>query len=64
MLPLQKIKTKAKAKASSFGEWIQKDLGDEHGSMKRTILSHVLVLEKSKILKLVTPNHLFSHCII
>lgn len=46
-----KIKTKAKAKSSSFGEGIQKDLGDEHGPMKRTILSHLLLLEKKLNIK-------------
>lgn len=41
-------KTRGKAKSSLFGEEIQEDLGNEHGPMKRTTLSHELLLEKSE----------------
>lgn len=43
-----KKKAKGKAKSSLFGEEIQEDLGNEHDPMKRTTLSHELLLEKSE----------------
>lgn len=31
-----------------FGEEIQKDLGDKHGPMKGTTLSHLLLFKKAE----------------
>lgn len=41
-------RSKRKAKSSLFGEEIQEDLGNAHGPMKRTTLSHLLSIEKAE----------------